>query len=80
MLVDFIIAELLIWAVMVVLFPPVVAVVSALTRRMSLPTPGPARRKRRMKPAPTGLRDRALSTMARQRRRPMPSVKVPLRP
>ena len=78
MLVDFIIAELLIWAVMVVLFPPVIAIVSALTRRMSLPMPRPARRKRRMRTAPTGLR--ALSTMAGPHRRPMPSAKVPLRP
>jgi len=80
MLVDFIIAELLIWAVMVVLFPPVVAAVGALTRRMSLPAPRSARQERRKKPAPMELRDRALSTIARQRRRPMPSVKVPPRP
>ncbi len=78
MLVDFIIAELLIWAVMVVLFPPTVAIVGALTRRMSLPMPRPARRKRRTRIAPPDLR--ALSTMARRHRRSMPSTKVPLRP
>jgi len=70
MLVDFIIAELMIWAVMIALLPIVVASISALTRRMSLPRPRPARKRRRTIRVRSGVHADAVSVVVSQHRRP----------